>query len=155
LRLGRGEERSGGADKPSILADGMESILGAVYLQHGLETSREVILRLFAGLLARAEELGAGLDWKTSLQELAVTARAGTVRYEVVGSGPDHQREFTATAKIGGVDCGVGRGPTKKEAEQRAAEQAWRTMTAEQAAAHAADQSGDQSAAAAGSSGAE
>jgi len=138
LRLGRGEERSGGADKPSILADGMESILGAVYLQHGLETSREVILRLFADLLARAEELGAGLDWKTSLQKLAVTAQAGAVHYEVVGSGPDHQREFTATAQVGGVDYGVGIGPTKKEAEQRSAEQAWRALTAEQAETRAA-----------------
>lgn len=143
LRLGRGEERSGGADKPSILADGMESILGAVYLQHGLETSREVILRLFADLLARAEELGAGLDWKTSLQELAVTAQAGSVHYQVVGSGPDHQREFTATAQVGGVDYGVGIGPTKKEAEQRSAEQAWRALTAAQAEGRAADEEQD------------
>ncbi|MDT5146780.1 MAG: ribonuclease, partial [Mycobacterium sp.] len=65
LMLGRGESNTGGADKSSILADGMESLLGAIYLEHGIETAREVILRLFGGLLDAAPTLGAGLDWKT------------------------------------------------------------------------------------------
>ena len=69
LLLGKGEENSGGADKSSILADGVESLLGAIYLEHGATVAREVILRLFARLLDTAPTLGAGLDWKSSLQE--------------------------------------------------------------------------------------
>ena len=68
LLLGRGEENTGGADKSSILADTMESLLGAIYLHHGIEKAREVILRLFGALVDAATTLGAGLDWKTSLQ---------------------------------------------------------------------------------------
>ena len=70
LLLGKGEVNSGGADKSSILADGIESLLGAIYLEHGIAVAREVILRLFGALLDTAPTLGAGLDWKTSLQEL-------------------------------------------------------------------------------------
>ena len=83
LLLGRGEETSGGADKSSILADGMESLLGAIYLQHGIEVVREVILRLFGPLLDAAPTLGAGLDWKTSLQELTAARGLGAPSYLV------------------------------------------------------------------------
>ena len=77
LLLGKGEENSGGADKSSILADGVESLLGAIYLEHGVAVAREVILRLFAGLLDTAPTLGAGLDWKSSLQELTAARGLG------------------------------------------------------------------------------
>ncbi len=77
LLLGKGEENSGGADKSSILADGVESLLGAIYLEHGLAGAREVILRLFRSLIETAPTLGAGLDWKSSLQELTGCAQHG------------------------------------------------------------------------------
>ena len=78
LLLGKGEEHSGGADKSSILADGVESLLGAIYLAHGVVAAREVILRLFGALLDTAPTLGAGLDWKSSLQELTAVACHGS-----------------------------------------------------------------------------
>ncbi|OBG32059.1 MULTISPECIES: ribonuclease III [Mycolicibacter] len=128
LLLGRGEENTGGADKSSILADGMESLLGAVYLQHGIDTAREVILRLFGPLLDTAATLGAGLDWKTSLQELTAARGLGVPSYQVTSTGPDHDREFTATAVISGTAYGTGVGRTKKEAEQKAAAAAWQAL---------------------------
>ncbi|WP_182357431.1 ribonuclease III [Tomitella gaofuii] len=131
VRLGKGEELTGGRDKSSILADGMESLIGAVYLQHGLETAREMVLRLFAGLIERAPRLGAGLDWKTSLQELTAVKDLGVPRYEIEGTGPDHQREFTATVVVAERAFGVGVGSTKKVAEQKAAAEAWNRITEE------------------------
>lgn len=130
VRLGKGEELTGGRNKASILADGMESLLGAIYLQHGLTVAAEVVLRLFEGLLTRAPRLGAGLDWKTSLQELAAAQGLGAVTYRIEGTGPDHCREFTATVVIGEQSFGSGIGPTKKEAEQKAAEQTWQQLSA-------------------------
>lgn len=130
LLLGRGEENTGGADKSSILADGMESLLGAVYLQHGIDTAREVILRLFGPLLDTAATLGAGLDWKTSLQELTAARGLGVPSYQVTSTGPDHDREFTATAVVSETAYGTGVGRTKKEAEQKAAAAAWQALDA-------------------------
>src|ERR1700731_996109 len=92
LLLGRGELKSGGTDKSSILADSLESLLGAIYLHHGIEAARKVILRLFSELL----DAGGLLDWKTSLQELAAARGLGAGSYQVTSTGPDHQREFTA-----------------------------------------------------------
>lgn len=131
IRLGRGEKLTGGRDKASILADSMESLLGAIYLQHGLDLAAEVVLRLFDDLLTRATQLGAGLDWKTSLQELAAAKDLGTVTYQIEGTGPDHCREFTATVVMGQENFGSGIGSTKKEAEQKAAEQTWRQLSDE------------------------
>ncbi len=96
LLLGKGEENSGGADKSSILADGVESLLGAIYLEHGAGVAREVILRLFGDLLDTAPTLGAGLDWKSSLQELTASRGLGVPTYLVTSTGPDHDKEFTA-----------------------------------------------------------
>lgn len=130
LLLGRGEVNTGGADKSSILADGMESLLGAVYLQHGLDTAREVILRLFGTLLDTVATLGAGLDWKTSLQELTAARGLGVPSYQVTSTGPDHDREFTATVVVSGTEHGSGVGRSKKEAEQKAAATAWTALDA-------------------------
>ncbi len=127
--LGRGEELTGGRDKASILADTTEALIGAVYLQHGMETSRTLVHRLFDPLLVEAPLLGAGLDWKTSLQELTAGADLGVPEYRVAEDGPDHLKEFTATAVIAGEARGSGQGRTKKEAEQRAAEAAWRALS--------------------------
>ncbi|SHK96879.1 RNAse III [Pseudonocardia thermophila] len=137
LLLGRGEELTGGRQKSSILADAMEALIGAVYLQHGLETAREVVHRLFEELLLGAPLLGAGLDWKTSLQELTAAADLGVPEYVIGESGPDHMKVFTATAVVGGRELGDGEGRTKKEAEQKAAELAYRTLKAEAEAAAA------------------
>jgi len=129
LRLGRGEEASGGRDKSSILADALEALLGAVYIARGLEPTRSVIHELFEPLLAAAAQLGAGLDWKTSLQELAASRSLGVPEYLVSESGPDHAKTFHATAVVAGQPAGEGDGRSKKEAEQRAAEQAWTALS--------------------------
>lgn len=130
LLLGKGEENSGGADKASILADGIESLLGAIYLEHGITVVREVILRLFGQLLDTAPTLGAGLDWKSSLQELTASRGLGAPSYVVTSTGPDHDKEFTATVVVTDTEYGRGVGRTKKEAELKAAAAAWNTLTA-------------------------
>jgi ribonuclease-3 len=129
LLLGKGEELTGGRDKASILADGMEAVIGAVYLQHGIDPARALVHRLFDGLLAEAPRRGAGLDWKTSLQELTASSGLGVPEYRVREAGPDHRKEFTATVIVAGDELGTGDGRTKKEAEQKAAEGAWRTLS--------------------------
>lgn len=128
LLLGRGEMNTGGADKSSILADGMESLLGAVYLHHGIEVAREVILRLFGALMDTAPTLGAGLDWKTSLQELTAARNLGPPSYLVTSTGPDHDKEFTAVVIVLDTEYGTGVGRSKKEAEQKAAAAAWKAL---------------------------
>ncbi len=130
LLLGRGEVTTGGADKSSILADGMESLLGAVYLQHGMDTARAVVLRLFGPLLDTVATLGAGLDWKTSLQELTAERGLGAPSYLITSTGPDHDREFTAAVVVCDTEYGTGVGRTKKEAEQKAASAAWNALDA-------------------------
>ncbi|MGV0799396.1 ribonuclease III [Mycolicibacterium elephantis] len=130
LLLGKGEENSGGANKASILADGVESLLGAIYVEHGIETAREVILRLFGELLDTAPTLGAGLDWKSSLQELTAERGVGAPVYVVTSTGPDHDKEFTATVIVAETEYGKGVGRTKKEAELKAAAAAWNALTA-------------------------
>jgi ribonuclease-3 len=125
LRLGRGEETTGGRAKPSLLADTLEALLGAVYLTRGLVEAATVIHRLFDPLMAQAGRLGAGLDWKTSLQELAAARLLAPVEYKITASGPDHAKKFAATVFVAGVACGYGEGRSKKEAELRAAEAAF------------------------------
>lgn len=131
LLLGKGELNSGGADKASILADGVESLLGAIYLEHGNAIVCEVILRLFGKLLDTAPTLGAGLDWKSSLQELTASRGLGAPTYLVTSTGPDHDKEFTATVVVTDTEYGRGVGRTKKEAELKAAAAAWNALTAE------------------------
>ena len=129
LLLGKGEESSGGADKSSILADGVESLLGAIYLDKGNVVAREAILRLFSELLDTAPTLGAGLDWKSSLQELSVAQGLGPPTYTVTAQGPDHDKEFTAVVTVAEREYGRGVGRTKKEAELKAAAAAWSAIS--------------------------
>ena len=129
LYLGRGEELTGGRAKASILADATEALIGAVFLQHGLEITRVVVERLFDELLRAAPLLGAGLDWKTSLQELTAAADLGVPEYRITEVGPDHLKTFTAVAVVAGRELGTGVGRTKKEAEQKAAQLAWRSLS--------------------------
>ena len=125
LLLGRGEVNTGGNAKSSILADTLESLIGAIYLHHGLEGARRVILALFADLLETAPTLGAALEWKSSLQELTTSRGLGVPRYQVSAEGPDHDRRFTAEVFVGGEVYGRGFGRSKKAAETDAAAEAW------------------------------
>ena len=130
LLLGRGEESTGGRDKSSILADTLEAVIGAVYLEHGVEAAARVVHMLFDPLIDRAADLGAGLDWKTSLQERAAELAFGPPDYLVEESGPDHAKQFVARVSLGGTVYPEGRGGSKKEAEQYAAEAAYRALEA-------------------------
>lgn len=130
IRLGRGEQTTGGRDKSSILADTLEAVIGAVYLDSGLAGATELVHRLVDSLIDRAADLGAGLDWKSSLQELAARESVGVPEYSVESSGPPHDREFVATVTLAGQAMGHGAGRSKKEAEHLAAEVAWRAISA-------------------------
>ena len=128
LQLGRGEESSGGRDKSSILADALEALIGAVYIDQGIEAAAGVVRRLFRQLLEDSVQRGAGLDWKTSLQELAAAESLGVPEYSIEESGPDHAKTFRAAVSVGSRELGAGEGRSKKEAEQRAAELAWTAL---------------------------
>jgi len=129
LRLGRGEQVTGGRDKNSILADTMEAVIGAVYLDRGIASATIMVRTLFDPLMQAASQ-GAELDWKTALQELTAARGLGVPDYRLTGSGPDHARSFTAQVQVAGVVHGVGAGRSKKEAEQHAAEAAWSAVVA-------------------------
>lgn len=139
VRLGRGEVTTGGRDKSSILADTVEAVIGAVYLEHGFDAAARLVHRLFGGIIEDSATLGAGLDWKTSLQELTAQESLGVPEYSVSEAGPDHAKVFTATAYVQGAPLGHGTGRSKKEAEQRAAESSWRLIVARGAAAASGD----------------
>ena len=133
LRLGRGEDQTGGRDKDSILADTMEAVIGAVFLSAGADEATALVLRLVAPLMADPERYGAAMDPKTSLQELAARIGATPPRYSVVSDGPDHNRVFTATVVVGELST-TGEGTSKKNAEMAAALTAWRELNARAAA---------------------
>jgi ribonuclease-3 len=145
IYLGKGEEGTGGRDKDSILSDTMEAVIGAVYLDCGLPAADALVHRLFDPVIARSAGLGAGLDWKTSLQELTAAEILGVPEYHVDESGPDHQKSFRASVRIGGRAYGSGEGRSKKEAEQQAAEAAWNLISEGSLAAgpDAGDRDGD------------
>ncbi len=130
VRLGKGETASGGADKDSILADTFEAVLGAVYVDRGFEVASELIHRLFADRLDELAVMGAALDYKTSLQELAAARFGGVPVYELEEDGPDHAKHFRAVVRIVGRVHGEGSGRSKKQAEQAAAREAYRRLTA-------------------------
>jgi ribonuclease III len=131
LRLGKGEDASGGRTKVSILADTMEAVIGAVYLDAGLEAARELVLsRLRARIETAVGEPGES-DHKSRLQELAVRLGNGVPHYDVVGSGPDHARRYLATVYVAGQRLGTGEGRSKKDAEQVAAQVACGSLEAE------------------------
>ncbi|MBO0841838.1 MAG: ribonuclease III [Nocardioides sp.] len=125
IKLGRGEEATGGREKASIVSDTVEAVIGAVHLSGGIEVSSVVVHRLFDPLIVKASALGAGLDWKTSLQELAAERSLGVPDYVISDEGPDHMKTFTAQVKVGDNLYGNGVGRSKKEAEQAAAETAY------------------------------
>jgi ribonuclease-3 len=131
ILLGKGEELSGGRDKTSILADAMEGVLGAVYLDRGLGAARTLIEKLFWPRMAAYARGEGDRDYKTGLQELAAHDVGSIPQYRVVEQGPDHAKEFTATVYIGGDPYGTGEGRSKKEAEQGAAREAYDRLMGE------------------------
>lgn len=132
LRLGRGEDLSGGRDKDSILSDTVEALIAATYLQHGMEPTRRIVERLVAGKIEDASVLGPNLDWQTSFEEIAhARGMEGSLHFEVSSTGPDHMRVFTAVASMGGRVWGRGTGTSKKTSRQAAAEAAYRVISAE------------------------
>ena len=128
ILLGQGEILTNGKDKSSILADTMESLIGATFLNHGIEVARAMVMRMVLPLLHDVDVLGAGTDWKTAIQEIAAAKKLGTIEYRVTGSGPDHARTYVAVLHIGGTPYGQGVGPSKKEAEQESAAMTWKMI---------------------------
>jgi ribonuclease-3 len=131
VHLGRGEEMSGGRDKPSILADCMEAVLGAYYLDRGLDETRSLIGRLFWPRMEAYARGEGDRDHKMTLQELASSQLSVAPEYRVSSEGPDHAKEFTATVFLRGEQYGEGQGRSKKEAEQQAAREALERMAAQ------------------------
>ncbi len=130
LLLGKGEDSSGGREKPSILADAMEAVIGAVYLDSGWDTAADLVMRLLGDRIEEAAAGPGGQDYKTRLQELAARQFEQLPRYEVRDEGPDHAKRFFATVVVGGMARGTGEGRSKKQAEQGAAREAWEQLSA-------------------------
>jgi ribonuclease-3 len=130
VKLGRGEDSSGGRLKPSILANTTEAVIGAVYLDGGWEAAAGLVLGLLESRITEAAAGPGSEDFKTRLQEVVAREVRELPRYEVVGSGPDHARRYSAQVFVGGVAVGTGEGSSKKDAEQAAARDAWRRHAA-------------------------
>jgi ribonuclease-3 len=133
VKLGRGEESTGGRLKASILSDTVEAVIGAVHLSGGIEVAAVVIHRLFDPLIDEASAMGAGLDWKTSLQELSAEHGLGVPEYVITDEGPDHMKTFHAQVRVADKLYGNGIGRSKKEAEQASAETAYGEIVASMA----------------------
>lgn len=129
LRLGRGEELTGGRDKSSILADTVEAVIGAAYLSAGPDAATDLVIRLIAPLMLDPNRFGAAMDPKTSLQELASRLGRGLPHYDVTDSGPDHSKRFHAVVVLSGENIAAGDGTSKKQAEMAAALDAWTTLS--------------------------
>ncbi len=124
ILLGRGEILTGGRDKASILADTVEALIGATFLDAGGDVATAFVLRLIEPLLAEPGHFGVSMDPKTSLQELAASLGVGVPVYAIEASGPDHSKVFVATVTIGTAVTAHGEGPSKKFAEMAAAREA-------------------------------
>ena len=127
LRLGRGEDATGGRDKTSILADAVEALIAAVFLDGGIDAADEMVGRLLGSRLEEAADGPGPADYKTGLQELAARLGLSPPVYEVTASGPPHAPRFEAEVRTG-TATGAGAGSTKKEAEKQAAEAAYATL---------------------------
>lgn len=132
LALGKGEEATGGRDKTSILADGMEAVIGAVYLDGGIEAAAVLVLHLLDDRIADVLRGDLASDHKSRLQELAARRFGQLPRYVLSEDGPEHEKRFAARVELGGESWGAGEGRTKKEAEQGAARHAVDRLLADQ-----------------------
>lgn len=128
LKLGKGEEQTGGRTKSSILADTLEAVIGAAYLSCGQQCASEMVLRFVETLMANPNRFGVAMDPKTSLQELTAERGLGLPKYEISESGPDHSKRFTAEAFVSGERIASGSGTSKKQAEIAAALKAWEIL---------------------------
>ena len=129
LHLGRGEELGGGRSRPSILADAVEALLGAIYLDGGIDPARKFVLRFIPARAEQARAGGSFTDYKTALQEIVQKNREETLSYQLAGeSGPDHKKTFEVELLLNSNVFARGVGRSKKEAEQRAARQALELM---------------------------
>jgi len=128
MRIGKGEEVTGGRDKNSLLADSLEALIGAIYLSHGFEASQKIVGKLISQTMENAKDKGAGLDGKTALQELAAARKISPPEYQITESGPDHDKTFVAIAVVGGDAIATGEGKSKREAEQIAARLAYEKL---------------------------
>jgi ribonuclease-3 len=128
LLLGKGEDQSGGRQKPSILADAMEALIGAVYLDQGWTASETMVMRLLGDRIESAAAGPGGQDYKTRLQELCARLYDQLPVYLVSDEGPDHAKLFHAVVHVRGQPRGDGRGRSKKQAEQAAAKVAWESL---------------------------
>jgi ribonuclease-3 len=125
IRLGKGEELSGGRERVALLADCMEALIGAVYLDHGYESARDFVVRVFAGEVELARRSNLYGDYKSRLQNYCQAQRMPLPHFNLVRSeGPDHQKEFEVEVELRGEPRGRGIGNTIKEAEQQAAREA-------------------------------
>ncbi len=143
LLLGKGEEASGGRAKASILADAMEAVIAAVYLDGGWPAARDLVLALLDDRIREAAVGPGGHDYKTRLQELAAQRHDHMPRYQVRAEGPDHSKRFFATVRLDGEVRGEGEGRSKKQAEQEAARAAWHFLQEEPAPDADDDRGGD------------
>ncbi len=131
LYLGRGEETSGGRDKSVNLAGALEAVIAAIFLDQDSTAARDFILRLFNKELRKVVSQGAGVDYKSQLQELIQARRQLTPAYHVVDAvGPDHDKRFTVEVRVDGAVLGKGSGKSKKEAETEAARSALQQLPA-------------------------
>jgi ribonuclease-3 len=128
LHLGKGEDASGGREKPSILADAAEAVFGAVYIDGGWDAAAELILGLLGDRIVDAAAGPGGQDYKTRLQELAARVYETLPEYDVLDEGPDHAKRFFAAVRVGEHRFGGGEGRSKKQAEQAAARLAWEVL---------------------------
>jgi len=129
IRLGKGEEVTGGRDKNSLLADALEALIGAIYLETGIEKTTAIVASLINDTLESAMAKGVALDGKTALQELTAAQGVGSPEYVVTESGPDHDKSFVAVAMVGGSAIAQGEGKSKREAEQFAARNAYEILS--------------------------
>jgi ribonuclease III len=132
LRLGKGEEQSGGRAKQSILADALEAVIGAVYVDADWDRARSLVLRLLGDRIAVASIGPGGEDFKTRLQELVARRHDAAPSYTLAEKGPDHGKRFFATVIVEGEELGRGEGTSKKQAEQDAARVAWNALVGDQ-----------------------
>lgn len=129
LLLGKGEERTGGRDRPSVLADAFEALVGAMFLNKGLKTTTEFVLRHLKSRIKMIERDRLILDFKSRLQELTQSRYHLVPTYHLIKTiGPDHAKTFVSEVRLQGITIGRGRGHSKKEAEQEAARAALRKL---------------------------
>jgi ribonuclease III len=134
MLLGKGEDSTGGRDKTSILADALEALIGAVYIDGGWEPAAALVMRMLNGRIVLSADGPGGQDYKTRLQELVAHRFEQLPVYRTEDEGPDHAKNFFAKVYVLGVQRGSGQGRSKKQAEQAAAREAWTSISTELAA---------------------